>query len=362
MLHITSRADIGGGPQHINTLLQYVSNDIEYYIACPKQEPYWNKYKELISENNMFEIPFRRCNLTSLLSILKFCIKNNINIIHSHGKGAGVYGRLLKLFLRLKHVHTPHGINLNQKIYFKEIIYLSYEWCTSWLTDIVIFVSESEKQKAIIHNLYKKKIEKVIIPNGVPICPDNKNNRMSRASFRNNFNLGDDRIIVISMSRFDKVKNLTLVIEIAKKCQSLIFFIYGDGPEKDIVIKKIKDEQIQNVILPGVTLEPYQILPLCDIYLSTSLMEGLPLAILEAMSCQLPIVASKVTGNIDCISHGVNGYLYDLEDIDSAANFCNLLYKNPCLREIMGQQGKKAHKKKYSAELMAHRVHEFYCL
>ena len=69
-----------------------------------------------------------------------------------------------------------------------------------------------------------------------------------------------------------------------------------------------------------------------DIYLSTSLYEGLPISILEAMSIGLPIVASKVTGNVDTIKNDISGFFYRLGDIKQASFLIEKIMENKALK------------------------------
>ncbi len=73
-----------------------------------------------------------------------------------------------------------------------------------------------------------------------------------------------------------------------------------------------------------------------DVYLSTSLYEGLPISILEAMSIGLPIVASNVIGNCDTIENGKSGFLYQLNDINTLESYLISLAENVNLRKEIG--------------------------
>ena len=65
VLIISARADYGGGPEHIYQLIKNSSKDIEYFIACPKEKPYWDLYTELVGEKKI-EIPHRKFSLFHL--------------------------------------------------------------------------------------------------------------------------------------------------------------------------------------------------------------------------------------------------------------------------------------------------------
>jgi len=89
VLIISSRADYGGGPEHIYKLISLLHEEVIFYVACPIDIPYWHRYSELLTVNNLFEIPHRKFSIKYLLALRTFTKNNKIDIIHSHGKGAG---------------------------------------------------------------------------------------------------------------------------------------------------------------------------------------------------------------------------------------------------------------------------------
>ena len=121
VLIISARADYGGGPEHIYRLIKNSCIDIEYYIACPKEKPYWNLYFKIVGDK-IYEIPHRKISLLHLYKLLNLIKSNNIQLIHTHGKGAGFYGRILSMIIHLPLIHTPHGIHVGQYNYIIKII------------------------------------------------------------------------------------------------------------------------------------------------------------------------------------------------------------------------------------------------
>ena len=109
VLHITFRSDIGGGPKHILYLLNQIKDNsipIHPYICAPKGECY-DEFREL--SDGIFPLWGPYFYIFNLLRIVLFCRKNAVDIIHSHGRGAGFYSRIVKQILSLKTVHTLHG-------------------------------------------------------------------------------------------------------------------------------------------------------------------------------------------------------------------------------------------------------------
>ena len=102
VLHITSRSDFGGGPEHLYQQILLQKSEINLFVAAPKQYPYFNKFRDITGEKNICRIDDRSFSIFDLIKLKNFVRKNKINLIHSHGKGAGLYSRLLTFFLGIK--------------------------------------------------------------------------------------------------------------------------------------------------------------------------------------------------------------------------------------------------------------------
>ncbi|MGG0237420.1 glycosyltransferase [Bacillus rhizoplanae] len=314
VLLITVRADYGGGPEHVYRLMKNMDNDIEFYVACPQEEPYWDRYKELLGEEKLIKIPHRKFVLKSYLEILKFIKDNNIDIIHSHGKGAGIYSRLLKVLApkRVKIVHTFHGIHLDYKNVINKV-YILIERILSRFTNEFICVSDGEQDKVNTVNLVQSNKLNVIV-NGVEIPEDRVINE-------------NKTLKIVSVTRFDNQKNSKHSIEIMEELiknpgfeNSTLTFI-GQGSQMQELQEYVNKKNINNnIIFFGPTQHVIKEMKNHNIYLSSAKWEGMPLAVLEAMSLGLPAVLSNVVGNRDVVDHGKEGYLYDLEGVNVAVD------------------------------------------
>jgi glycosyltransferase involved in cell wall biosynthesis len=81
---------------------------------------------------------------------------------------------------------------------------------------------------------------------------------------------------------------------------------------------------------------------------------------MEAMAYSLPVVASRVTGHIDLIQHGINGFLFDLNKLEDAEKYIMELASNPSLFKLIGSNANKTIKSKFSAERMCERMMKVY--
>lgn len=120
--------------------------------------------------------------------------------------------------------------------------------------------------------------------------------------------------------------------------------IIGDGPEKQRVLFTIDDLQLHgHVHLPG-KLSPQQVrdrLQLADVFLLSSLSEGISNAVLEAMACGIPVVTTDCGGMREAVSDGVEGFIVPLRDTDLMAQRLRTLWEDRDLRGRMGYAGRQ---------------------
>ena len=93
------------------------------------------------------DISERRISLIDILRLIKFSRKNSIDIIHAHGKGAGLIARIIKIFLQKPLIYTFHGIHTHCLSRLNRFLYIFYENITGWLDDEKVFVSKSERNQ-----------------------------------------------------------------------------------------------------------------------------------------------------------------------------------------------------------------------
>jgi glycosyltransferase involved in cell wall biosynthesis len=141
---------------------------------------------------------------------------------------------------------------------------------------------------------------------------------------------------VVCVANFLPVKNLALVIQIARHLQDANFVLIGDGPQRPELVAACEKESLHNVRFAGKlsAKEICQQLRASRIFLSTSFSEGTPTALLEAMACGLPVVTSCSNDYRELITNGWNGYV--IENFD-AKNYVNVLRDLLSNQSLQGQ-------------------------
>ncbi|WP_115719133.1 glycosyltransferase [Gallaecimonas mangrovi] len=307
ILYISLRADVGGGPQHLYQLIKLIKRDeFQVYLACPPDEPYYSLFSSEL-ENKIILLPHRSFSIRTFFEIVRFCKKNNIDIIHSHGKGAGLYSRLIKFFIKkVKVYHTFHGIHYQSYGLLKRKIYFLIEKLFSLVTCVSIFVSPGEKSEAQSLNLLAKGSYSCVVENGVFI----PNQRKIIA-------IEDDLVKIVVVSRFDYQKNTQRLLDIIeyliKNSNSNFHFdILGEGEDKNFLQSSIPQKNNLTVDFHGNIPNPDFFYRNAHFILNTSRWEGLPLSVIEAASYGCVPILSNVVGNIDIISRNPKmGLLYN---------------------------------------------------
>lgn len=352
ILLITLRADHGGGPQHVDLIVNNLSSNYEVFIACPNDKPYYEQWQENTKVKTIYKLPHRKFNLEKLFGLNQFIKENQITIVHSHGKGAGIYSRLLKLLnSKLKIIHTLHGFHIQEYGTLKKHVYIYIERFLTLLTDKFLNVSNGEKDICLDFNIFKTDQSEVIY-NGIKqieLVEDAKQK----------VNL-QDKIVITTISRFDYQKNMFFGYEIAKRFKdnkNIVFLWLGDGDDKEALEHQAKAEDV-NIVFTGFTKEIALYLSATYIYLSTSRWEGLPYALIEAQSLGLPIVATNVVGNNEVVVNDKNGFLF--ESADEACERIGRLIENKSLYDNFSHDAKQNFKDKFEIKIMINKTENMY--
>jgi glycosyltransferase involved in cell wall biosynthesis len=346
ILFITVRSDHGGGPKHLDLLIRYLPEHFNIFVACPMDAPYYPMWLDNPKVIKILTIPHRKLSILKTLALSRFCNSNRIEIVHSHGKGAGIYSRMLKILnYKLKIVHTFHGIHVQQYSDFTRRIYILFERALRNVTTAFINVSEGENKICKELKFANNNTLVKIIYNGIEL-PQPTNNFSVMEFLKGKF-------VVISISRFDFSKNMRLAFNVAKtlKEEDIYFLWVGDGEDLKELEEASKNNNLK-IIFIGFQENVADYLLISSLYLSTSRWEGLPLALLEASSLGIPLIATNVTGNNEVVVNGVNGYLFENGNYKEAADKIYSLYLNNDLCQRFAEESKKRFKSLFTVQKM----------
>lgn len=350
-----ARVDTGGAPEHAYQLMMALKDHVEFHVACPTDRPYYQRFVALLGQERVIEIPHRRLSISALWKMYTEVKKRKIDIMHAHGKGGGVYARLVGFPARKKIIYTSHGMPpLSGTLFWFLNSDVWLDFMLSKVTNAVICVSDGEKDAIRAHHVTKAE-KLVVIENGVTMGLP-----------RRHANTAGQPLRLIAVSRFDAQKNPTelaeIVIELEKRKLAGGFHltVLGDGDGRPEFERKIEAHGLSDrITMAGAVPDVRKYFRESDVLVSTSTWEGMPLALLEAMSEGLPIMATDVVGNHDVVTDGENGFLYPIGRPDLGADAVMLL-ADPSIRQRFGDAGRSHIMARHSVEYMAQNTMDLY--
>ncbi|BDD89139.1 hypothetical protein DPPLL_35040 [Desulfofustis limnaeus] len=141
--------------------------------------------------------------------------------------------------------------------------------------------------------------------------------------------------------------------------------IVGSGENQDDSIEQqardlINRNSLRNIHFLGEVTNPEDYMPVTDIFLFPSRLEGFPNVLLEAMASGLPTVASAIGGTVDLIIDGQNGLLFDRDDSEQMLGKIEMLIEDADLRKRLGKNGRTSVRQNYAFETIAQQYLELY--
>lgn len=346
ILHIAESFS-GGVFDFIRDLVNKMS-EYDHIVIHGLREDTPLNYRQLIKASELIKVDNfqREINLIkdfkALIEIINILrkFKTRKIVIHLHSSKAGFIGRVASRFLELhnKVIYTPHGASFLRKdiSLLKRSIYILCEKMAAKCGGIVVACSKSEAEE-----FKKYRINAFYINNGVQ--------DYSKIFMDKTKSFDKEKIIVGNSGRIVEEKNPDLFNSIAKEfigTKEIEFLWIGDGPLKDRLTAP-------NIRITGWLSRDKAIEYLAndvDIYLSTSLLEGLSLTILQAMSLKKPLVLYKCVGNVDLVSCGKNGFLFTTKD--EAVRALKILINDKNMRNRFGENSYSLYMNEFNDEKM----------
>ena len=298
--------------------------------------------------DNFYCLPFERSplkigNLKAFFQLKKIIDSGEYDIIHCHTPMGGVIARMAAARARkrgTKVIYTAHGFHFYKGASLVNwLVYYPVEKLLANVTDLIITMNKEDYE-----NAKKMKAKKVAIVNGVgldlnkfKVCTLEE-----KEEIRKELQLKTDDIFGISVAQLIPRKNHIVLIKAVAELDDPAFhlFIVGDGAQGEELKNEAKclgvSEQIHFL---GFRNDVYRLCSAADLFLFASRQEGLPVAVMEAMACGKPIIASKIRGNVDLIDQEKGGFLVKANDVDGFVD---------CIKEALSNTDKLSEMEGYN--------------
>ncbi len=357
ILYLTTDSQIGGTEKNILVLLKYL--DKKHYSPS-----LWTLKGDgpLLKESQKLGIPgfslqLERGKVFRLFRLYLFLLRKRPKIIHTFLYQPNLLGRLFGKLTR-----APLIINsLRSTDDWRKPWHWFIDRITSPFSTLII--SNSQAGRGVLLNKGFKKGKLMVIESGVEVF----SSKINKEEARKNLRFSKDTLLIGSLGNLKKAKGYPYLISafsfLLKDFPGSYLLISGDGKsrEKKKLKKLVKTLGIEeNVSFLGFQKDIKTFLPALDIFVLSSLWEGMPLSLLEAMSFSLPVVATKVGGVGEIVREGEEGFLVPPGDVHSLVSAVASLLKNPLLRERMGRASRERVEKDFSLQKMVTRTFSVY--
>jgi L-malate glycosyltransferase len=172
-----------------------------------------------------------------------------------------------------------------------------------------------------------------------------------------------DRLIAHT-SNFRPVKRIEAVVEVFRRIRETVrakLLLIGEGPELAVARQLVHDAGLApHVETLGQRDQVVPLLSVADLFLLPSAQESFGLAALEAMACEVPVVASRVGGLPEVIEHGVSGFLQPLDDLEAMAGDAVALLTDPDLHRRVVNAGLRRVRERFCTDLIVPRYIAYY--
>ena len=305
---------------HIPYLKWFKEQGYEVHVASKGDEEieYCDKHYNLPFER----FPIKKENINVYKSLKKIIEENQYEIIHCHTPVGGVLTRLAARKARkngTRVIYTAHGFHFYKGApILNWIIYYPLEKiCSKW-TDCLITITEEDYELA----KRKFKVPQIEHVYGVGINTDRFKRELTeqeKDNERKKLNIEKNDIVFSYVAELNKNKNQMLLIKAIEQLKNeyanVKLLLVGNGTLYETYNNYIKENRLEeNVQLLGRRSDINEILSITDIYLASSIREGLPVNVMEAMYKGLPIIATDNRGHRELVINEENGYLVNAEE------------------------------------------------
>jgi glycosyltransferase involved in cell wall biosynthesis len=360
VIHLITLLELGGAQGNTLHTVKHLNPDRFETHLWTGQGAYWDQaaQRDLASHGRLrfFRRLVRNINpfadFLIIFDLLRALKKEKPDILHTHSSKAGIVGRIAGALAGVPVIiHTFHGFGFNnqQKPWIRSL-FVWLERKTAPLATMLIFVSKSNMEDARKEKIGEES-QYLLIRSGIPILDiEKKSPSKSLDTVKKELSFPANSTVITTIGAFKPQKNLSDFLQVAsalsKTSADICFLIIGDGeqrPRLESLIDKLG--LAGRVVMPGWRNDIPELLAISDVFVLTSLWEGLPRALLEAMIAGIPAVCYVTDGVTDVLDEksgvlikqgNISGMVEAIQRILSDSTFRRILTENA--RHKIGQE------------------------
>lgn len=332
---------------HLPYMKWFQERGWEVHVAASGrlQLPYCDKKFDLPIERS----PFKLNNLKAYKELKKVIEQNKYDIIHAHTPMGGLLARLAARKSRkqgTKVIYTAHGFHFCKgSSLFNWIMYYPLEKWLAHYTDSLITINKEDYKLALSHRFKSRRIEHV---HGVgvdterfkPIQEEEKNRLREKYGYKK------EDFLLYYVAELNKNKNQGMLIKSVSQIRDEIpkvrLLLVGDGKLMNVYKSMAREYGVEGIIdFLGFRRDIDEISNMCDVAVASSLREGLPVNIMEALACGIPVIATNNRGHRELVFSGRNGWLIPVGSTDLMNKYIINLRNSPQMKSFTGKNARE---------------------
>lgn len=277
-------------------------------------------------------------DLRALAALARTC--RGFDVVHTHSSKAGLLGRLAGRLARVPAVvHTVHGWPFHERMSAgAHRLYVLAERLAARWCDALVVVTTRDRDKGLAHGIGRPD-QYHLVRSGIELDRFGATSHL-RLEVRRSLGIPEDALVVGSVTRLSEQKAPLDLVEAFRRLQVPAWLvIVGDGALRPRVEEALRGTE--RAILTGLRRDIPELMSAFDVFALSSLWEGLPRVLPQAMACGLPIVCTAVDGSVEAVEDGRQGFLTAPGRPEELAARLDDLLRDPELRERMGRAGRE---------------------
>ncbi|RJQ23905.1 glycosyltransferase [Candidatus Parcubacteria bacterium] len=359
ILFIIYDLERGGPEMRLLNFAKYFPPQIKMHICVTSEN------LSLLEEFNHLNIPIKvipvgrpYVELDKVKNIIHYCKAKEISIINTFDLKGAIIASFIKLFGKTRVQHVYHNVNslINystlQRIVLRFFLkYSNFVLCNSFFSEKEFLTHfPTSKTKVIYNGVDTSRFQDAFI---------------KKNDIRLQYGLDTTDIVLGIIANFRKQKNYPFLLEafakLSKEYPDLKLVCVGGGPLlQSVKILTRKLNMSDKIIFSGYTSHIVSLLKSFDILVLTSIWEGMPNVIIEAMCMGVPVVSSNVGGCPEIIDHNIDGLLFKPNDVEDFVLSVKKLLAETHLGARLGEQARDKIKRKFSVEIMIENYVNFF--
>jgi sugar transferase (PEP-CTERM/EpsH1 system associated) len=359
--HLLHSLQVGGAELLAARLVQQLGEAFRFVFLC--LDELGSLGQQLRDQGYRVEVLGRRPGVDwrCVLRLVRLLRQARVDLIHAHQYTPFFYASTARLLgASAAILLTEHGRH-----------HPDYPRLKRWLAnrlllrrcDHVVAVGQAVRRALVANDGFPAGRVSVVY-NGIDLNRE-ENATSSRLAIRHEMGVADEDFVILQVARLDYLKDhVTAVRTLAAlrpHLPSARLVFVGEGPQRGAIEEAVRRHDLAgHVRFLGLRRDVARLLAAADLFLLTSISEGIPLTVIEAMAAGLPVVSTNVGGIPEVVEDGRTGLLAPAGDAAALASAVCRLAGDRQLRSRMGQLGRGRAEMLFSEQGMHHRYHQLY--